>query len=244
MKSTGFKLALAVIGLTIALLVYWHLNRPKYSLDSIHAELTAVCDEYMALREKQPPSSEWEAFETEARERIEPILDDLEENWLRSGGADLYQLARYELPETIQSQGQKDDRQLLRLLGQSRKEINSSMRGTPSAAALLKAAGTDPVTIAMVIFDVFLVAGFAYLWLKPVRPHTPKPKNHAARLSQLDRKIARHPDSAASRVLRARLLIEVGQKEEALLDIDWILANQPTGTDLEPWRRLRDSLAS
>lgn len=62
----------------------------------------------------------------------------------------------------------------------------------------------------------------------------------SARLRYLEARIALEPEDFQLRGMRAVLHAEVGRRDAALTDLDWILKAEPPGLDLEQVRRMRE----
>ncbi|MCX7428760.1 MAG: hypothetical protein NTW96_24430 [Planctomycetia bacterium] len=158
----------------------------------------------------------------------------------------MYQLARYALPRAIESRGRTPPADLERWLREPRHRLQVAQTAQRQRTGRVVAdSGVDWITVGIVAFDLVLLAGLGYVFLRPYvgkAKRAPLAEDKGSLLQKLDWEIAQDPKSARHRGIRAKLLVEMGRREDALADIDWILDKEPYGADLETWRQLRDSV--
>lgn len=249
------KTALVIVVLILGAVVVCQMRFPEYSRKGINEELADLCKIYVQLRKKKATKEEWTAFAQEVRERTEPLIADMEEYRTvdQRGRQALYQLAKHKLPKAIASEGSVPPGELRQFLNSSRFASHSRTRDVlarhrqRNKRRKVSQGGTDWVTVGFVGFDVALVGWLGYAFFMPTasksRRSSVSDKKKETMLQQVNRRIDSEPKAVRYRGMRAKLLIELDRHEEALVDVDWIIENEPHGVDLEPWRRLHKSLS-
>jgi hypothetical protein len=244
---------LAILMATVAAIVLSQMDFPAYSTEGITEELTDLCSTYTRLREQHATNAEWRALAEDARRRTEPLIADMDgrSSLCKAGNRPLYQLAKHALPRAIESQGNTPPADLEQWLKQSHDELQPASVAKRATAQRRQSGrndadgGIDWITVGMVVFDLALLVGLGYMFLKPYvgrAKRAPLAEDKESLLRTLDREIAQDPESARHRGIRAKLLVEMGRREEALADIDWIIDTEPHGADLITWHELRESL--
>ncbi|MCX7428764.1 MAG: hypothetical protein NTW96_24450 [Planctomycetia bacterium] len=248
MNRRKSKTVLVALAAMVVAIVVSHIDFSAYSTGGIAEELADLISIYARLREQRAPEAEWEAFARDARRRTASILTDMDSPSSLCNAEDrsLYQLARYALPRAIESRGRTPPADLEQWLRKPRHRLQAAQSARhQNARQGVFDNGIDWITVAIVVFDLALLVGMGYMFLKPYAgraQQAPLAEGKEALLRKLDREIAQDPKSARHRGIRAKLLIEMGRREDALADIDWIIDTEPHGADLITWHELRDSL--
>ena len=212
---------LVVLLLVLAALIVRHLDLPAYSQEEVRQELSALCGEYAAMRQRRAAEAEWQSFEQRTREITQPIVADLEDPRYPSP---LYQLARYDLPKAIASRGKIPDSSLQQQL-RAHDELVAEMATSPQRRrdAQRRAGrysntregdgGVDLLFVGAMLFDGVLLIAIGYMLFWPVRKHLFVPKDAESLLRQLDKRIERNPDSVRiSRSVRGCWPTRAGRK--------------------------------
>lgn len=248
MQSIDVRIVLAIIVL-IAIAVYLsNLEFYAYSNKEIVDQCLVVQDRYEELISRSASDSEWQEFERASQETLAPIAEDLENTGRSSQDRYLLrQLVVYNVPRWVKSRGKGEAAsKAFTILGVRLPELSITRKQRELARQRrrgMTARGTDPLVVCMVIFDGLLAAGVAYLlWPKGKTSKTVDPKTMSRRLDVLDKKIEKSTNAAIYRGTRARLRAEMGLREEAIEDIDWLMKRKPHGVDLLALYELRESL--
>ncbi|MBN1853555.1 MAG: hypothetical protein JW829_12560 [Pirellulales bacterium] len=257
MKSSNRKTLLTIMVLLfIGIILLHYMRSTTYTVEEIDKELSFLCGEYDRLCKQHITPAQWQGFGDTLRERTAPLIEDMDRHMAknRPGSQALYQLAKYLLPRAVASNGQMPVAELERWLKRSRKDlrrydvtINPSKYKSKRKSKWRQDAegGTDWITVGVVFFDIVLLGALGYMFFKAPSGEVKTEildKDKMVLLEKLHGRILHDPKAASYRAMRARLLVEMKQYEDALADIDWILNQKPHGVDLEAWNRLRDSV--
>jgi prepilin-type N-terminal cleavage/methylation domain-containing protein/prepilin-type processing-associated H-X9-DG protein len=253
MQWSGSKTMLAICVVILIAVLVGKMRFTAYSVEEIDRALSGLCSHYEQLCRRKATGPQWEAFASQVRKRTEPLVLDMEEHLSanRPGSQPLYQLAKYAMPRAVASNGRTPPGDLRQWIGASRWEVFAFKQAVDPQFVARRSelqpasGGADWLTLGIVAFDIVLLGGLGYTFLKPVpRRMSPVPTtdDKEGLLGKLDRRIAEEPREGKYRAMRAKLLLKMGRRDEALADVDWILKKEPHGVDLAPWRRLRDSL--
>ena len=244
MKWSNSAVALIVLLLIFAALMLRDVEFPAYSQAELKAELSALCDQYGALRRRGATEAQWLAFEQEAEKKLEPLVAELKR---RGGSSWLSQLALHELPKAIASRGKRSDLKALLNRDEEQRTVSLSYMTPPQRAQSREGSAdkrVDVWLIGMIVLDVGLLVAIGYMLFWPAHKRFSwRPKDVESTLQRLNQRIERNPDVVRFLATRARLLADSGRPEEAIADIDRILEQGTRGVDLEKWRQLRAKLA-
>ncbi len=247
MESIDKRVVLVTLGLIFIAIWLCKMDFPDYSTEDIIEECLVILAKCEELQTIGASDSEWKEFERTSQEKLDLIVADLKTTLHASPEREpLHQLTKYDIPRAIRSRGQGMEEAFATLNSELDflEEIEQRKQQKKQQRILEQNKnGTDPLVFCMLAFDGLLAVGVVYL-LWPTRTSRAV-LDHASleqRLDLLDKKLSKNPESPILRGVRARLRAEMGLREEAIDDIDWLMERKPHGVDLLALYELREAL--